>query len=101
MVTFNNRIAVSPFKDRHVKTKVTGGVAVIENKTILDELEVVFKSHDAYFLDIGDKVYVRGDAYAHQWAKEVYELNGIKYILIPKDFVMAYKHVKDAKNENL
>lgn len=92
----NKRIAVEPFPTRSVDVKVKSGFGTVVQKTELVPLKVVFATEasdrqtpaaSALTLLEGDTVYVRGEAVAHQWAAEVYDLEGKKFIFLPEDFV--------------
>lgn len=83
----NKVVATEPFKEIAAKQKVTGGIAVIDNKVSLVPLKVVFSSP---LFTAGDIVWVHGDVVSkHRWAKEVYRVNEHEFILVPEEFVMV------------
>ena len=88
----NKKIPCTPFEDMSVKKSVEGQgtikVARIENQKALVGLKVLARSLDVP-VSPGDTILVRGDLFAMPWAKEVHELDGVKYILVPFDRVEA------------
>jgi len=88
---YNNRIAVEPFKSKGLEQKISNGFATITQQVELIPLRVVFGSSptaDRDSIHSGSVVYVRGDATRHQWAKEVHEVAGEKFIFLPLDAVV-------------
>jgi hypothetical protein len=87
------KVAVASFPDMSVKTTVRGAgsvkVAYIENKTELVHLPVLFYTEDARF-GPGDTVLVRGSHFTAPWAKEIFEHDGQKFILVPETYVEAF-----------
>lgn len=92
------KVAAEPFPDTHVKTNLVGegkfGVAKINNtKTELVKLKVVVDSgikgptNELVYLTPDEVVYVRASDYVLPWAKDVFELDGKKFILVPADRV--------------
>jgi hypothetical protein len=84
------KIAVTPFPDMSVKTSSQGTgsvkVARIDNKITVVPLTVLFPSEDSRFFT-GDVVFVKGNNYTLPWAKDVYEVDGRSFILIPDSVV--------------
>ena len=88
--TTKGRVATEPFPDMSVKISRQGvgpvKVARVENQVTLVPLKVLFRSEDGRFLS-GQTVYVRGNLYTQPWAKEMQEISGIKFIVVPENFV--------------
>lgn len=91
----NKKVAVEPFQVKGVEVKVSSGFGTVSQKTELTPLKVIFPNEatdrpdsDKLVLYPGNTVYVRGEASAHQWAKEVFELNGKKFIMLPEDMIV-------------
>lgn len=100
-ITTYDRVAVEPFPDTHVKTDLIGpgkfGVAKINNtRAELIRLKVVFRS--CFSTKVSQiilnpdtasygGIYVRASDYSLPWAKDVFELEGKKFILVPADRV--------------
>jgi hypothetical protein len=79
----NNRVAVEPFRtDAVEKTGVKSGFVTVKQKTELTKLQVVFNSGD---IKAGDWVYVRGDLCVDANARQIFEIDGKRFILIPLD----------------
>lgn len=76
----NNFVGVEPFKTNTVEKKTTNAFAVAQQKVDLTPLKVV---HGTENIPTGATVYVRGDLCAEPDGKKVYEIDGVKFILIP------------------
>jgi len=87
--TVNGLVACTPFPTRHVEKKRVGGMVLISNTLELQQLEVVFlASGDGCKQFIpGVKVWVRGDLYTQQWAKDVFTVGDKTFILVPKTMI--------------
>lgn len=86
MKTVNKVVACTPYPTREVKVETKGGLPVVKQFKELTRLSVVFNTDDDEYV-AGDEVYVRGDSMKHPHATEVYELNGIPFVLVPYEFV--------------
>jgi len=100
MIRVTNRfVATEPFPVQHITGTAKGGLAFMDQKIQLTRLEVVVASS----CQVGDEtvplpsdnfsenpafVYVRADQFAQSWAKQVYELNGKPFILVPCESVV-------------
>lgn len=86
----NKKVAVEPFPSTSIETKNRAGFTTVIQKTELIPLKVVFSSLTPQGLgvDPGHVVYVKGETTQHQWAKEVFELDGKKFIFIPEESVV-------------
>lgn len=82
---YNNNIAVKPFPSTSVEGKVNKGFAVVLQKATYTPLEVIFGNGKTIFP--GDVVYVRGDTCKMPFANEVVEIEGVKCILLPEEYV--------------
>jgi hypothetical protein len=98
MVTQNNWIAVTPFAQVGIKTRMSPGLALMEHTVELQKLTVVFELQDDQFRTIfvpGDEVFLKSDAQKHQWMSEVYTApDGTKYILIPRNLIVGVNYRK-------
>lgn len=82
----NDTVAVEPFPKSSEPTQVTkSGFTRDTRKCTLAALKVVFGNEH---FPVGSTVYVRADQQVQQWAKDVYELDGHPFILIPKTAVL-------------
>lgn len=84
--TVNSRVACEPLPQGYttVRTEMHGRISLLKNKGLVP-LQVIFSS-DKYAP--GDVVYVRGDVTHHPWSKEVYEVDDVKFVLVPEEFVV-------------
>lgn len=84
------RVAVEPFPATS-KTEVRGGVLQPMNQSSLISLFVVFDGNAKDGpLSPGDKVHVRSKlAHTTTYAKDVFEIEGKKFILIPEEEVLV------------
>ena len=80
----NRLVACTPFEKRSVETVVNSGFATVKNKATLVPLTVIF-GNDVY--PHGSVVYVKGDQINAPWVKEVFELRGQAFVLVPHDQV--------------
>lgn len=82
----NKRVAVEPFPTTERKAEVRGGVLQPMNQSALTGLKVVFPTTA---LGEGFLVYVRTRlATSSTYAKEVFEVEGRKFILIPEEEIV-------------
>lgn len=88
MRTVNDCVAVTPFETTSVRVEVKNGVAVIKQKKELTRLEVVLDSDDGAFVR-GSSVWVRGECMKHEYAKEIFENDGLRFVLIPRGEIRA------------
>jgi hypothetical protein len=88
MKSFNKFIATKPIEKQAAKVaKVVAGMSIIDDKLSLLPLEVAFESGE---FKVGDVIYVDGNnASNHQWSKNVFELEGKSFILVPDTFVLV------------
>lgn len=89
-------VAVKPATTTAPKQKNVGGVVFAEFKTGLVEFEVVadgvvgFAGGGVAWLRPGDVIYVTSQALASfPWGKEVFEVEGTSFIVVPPEFVVA------------
>ena len=85
MKTTNKKIATTPFESRSLKVEVRGGMAVIKQKSGLTALKVLFDADD--YLK-GDTVYLRAECMKHNYAGEIYEVDGVSFILVPVESIV-------------
>lgn len=82
----NRRVAVSP-PNFAVEKDIKHGVALAKQKFSLAETTVIFADVENTIPE-GTKVYLRGDTMIQGWAKEVYELDGKKFIVVPFEYIV-------------
>lgn len=87
----NNKVALSPFPTQSVEKENKGGFVVVKQKVSLTPLRIVFGNENVegtmVYAPTGAVAYVRGDSVTLPWAKEVFEIEGQKFILAPLDAV--------------
>ncbi len=67
----------------------TGSVTSLMSKNEdLKPLMVVF-NHSLFGLEPGDSVYLRPESYAAPYMGIIYQINGVKFVLVPKETVIA------------
>lgn len=86
--TMNKRVACAPFERTSIEVANPRGFAVVKQKQELTQLKVVFDTDDETF-HVGDRIAVFGSSCAAAWAKEVYEIGGKKFILVPVGEIVA------------
>lgn len=86
-----NKVALTPFPTLAVEKQNTTGFVTVKNKLTLVPLKVVFGNENAdgtpIYAPTHSTAFVRGDSVTQPWAKEVYEVNGIQFIIAPIDAV--------------
>ncbi|NBT57434.1 hypothetical protein EBT16_01495 [bacterium] len=87
-LSVNENLAVEPFPTNQVEKEVKNGLAFVKQKSSLQPLKVVFSDFSKTEYAVGYTVYVRADQCVSTWAKDVFELNGKKFILVPKNQVI-------------
>lgn len=91
----NKKLAVTPFPIKGAEIKVKNGIGSIQQKLELVELTVVFGGTvDGVKLVPGDTVFVRGETQVHAFAKEEYEVDGAKCILLDTALVVMCRTTK-------
>ena len=94
LIPVNGLIACEPPASTQAAVKVQGGFGRVQQKTQLTALKVVFgndclPSQAKILVPTGWVAYVSGEQVAaHQWAKQVYEHEGVKFILVPESVVL-------------
>lgn len=89
-------VAVEPFPKLHNEKTLKSGIAMVDRKVTLQRLNVVFSPQYVMggtqkgLAQITDQnsVVVRSDLTVHSFAKEVFELEGREFILIPIEHVL-------------
>jgi len=99
MFTYNKLIACTPFPKPQAPTKnaVVGGFALIEKKTLLQELKVVARCAEGPFSELKQQasVFVRAEAADQKWAKEVHVVDGLEFILVPESVIQLVRVEKE------
>ena len=92
IVTISRDIAAEPIPPQQVKTTVSGGFAMSEQKLVLAPLKVVFGTEiDGKQIKRGDVIYIRGEAYATKWSKIIYRVDEEEFILVPVGEVILHE----------
>jgi hypothetical protein len=102
-------VACTPFENPETKTDVKGGLVFITQKNELSKHKVVFDNHDRNLFgsgggesySAGDTVWVRGEMFKHQFAKEIFEVEGKKFILIPTDLILVKRRETEDYREEV
>lgn len=82
----NKKVAVEPFPVVEKRAEIKGGVLAPINQSALTGLKVVFPSST---YEVGATVYVRTKLQTGStYAREIFEVNGTKFILIPEEEVI-------------
>ncbi len=87
--TVNKKLAVAPFAIREVKTKRVSGVALMEHLVQLEKTTVLFPNQLG--VPPGTVIYVAGENVKHKWASEVFTHDGVQFIVLPEDLVIAFE----------
>lgn len=94
LIPVNGKIACAAPESVGVRVKVQGGFGRVEQKTALTSLKVVagnerIWSAPSVWAPTGSTVYVSGEQLAaHAWAKQVYEHEGVKFIMVPESAIV-------------
>lgn len=95
----NKRIALEPFPDDVQPKRVVNGVLMVMARQDTVGLRVVFGNEN--FLQ-GHICYVRSDRKSTStWGKEIREVDGFKFILVPEDEVILVDQNPWLKSEPL
>lgn len=86
--TYNNLVACSAFPKQNMERVVKSGIAMIDKKVQLQDLNVALSATVningvSCEINPGTKIWVRGDQVTMPWAKEVYSVDGLEVILVP------------------
>jgi hypothetical protein len=90
-------VAVEPPSTTAVVQKKVGGMVVTELQSGLRELKVVTNTtirlqFDPITLKSGDSIYVNSVSISkYPWSKDVYEVDDLKFIVVPYEFVVAVR----------
>lgn len=92
MIVPNRRAACEPFQSLSLE-KEGRAFATVKEKTALLPLKVVMNTvsedgREKYH--VGDTVWVRGDVKTMAWVKEVFEIAGQKFILVPEECIQVH-----------
>lgn len=93
--SFNKQVACEPIANRTVASEIKSGFAVVKNKVELVKLKVLFGTDmvaGEKYLAPGTFIYIKGDAVNHDFAKTVYTVYGVSFILIPLQFVQMVEN---------
>jgi hypothetical protein len=88
-------IPCAPFPTNSVEVEETKGFARAKQKSRLTELNVVLvaqfvipNSNETTWLLPGNSIVVRSETNHSQWAKEVFTMDGVEFILVPATSVV-------------
>lgn len=84
--TLNKKVACEPFPEMAVEKETRGGMVVPKQRGALTKLRVVFGDDGDFYC--GSFIWVRSESFIQQWAKDVYELDGKRFILVPADAIL-------------
>ena len=87
----NGKVACSEFPSLSVETEIKGGMLVPKQRGSMTQLTVVFDSGKQYggpWFPKGTKIWVRADCFKLAWARDVLDLNGQKFVLVPEDQIL-------------
>jgi hypothetical protein len=87
----NKKIACEPFPSTVVEKEIKNGMVIAKQKNTLQKLKVVF---DSGSLLVGSFIWVKSEMFQAFWAKEIYEINEIKFILVPEEQVVLVEKVR-------
>ena len=86
--TFNGVVACEPYKTHSTEIQIKNGWAKAQTKESLMSLKVVFDYHkDDLMLCKGDSIVVKAETSLLPFAKVEYELEGVKFVLIPVNHI--------------
>lgn len=88
---YNKFIATEPWPEDEQKPKAvaTSGFAVVKNKAALKGLKVMVGNNE--YVE-GSTVFVRAELYTHGFAKEVFEVDGKRMILLPVEHILFARY---------
>ena len=88
-LVLNGKVACEPFVTNSVEKEIRNGIAIPKQRGTVTQLRVVMTSpgKETVFA-VGDRIYLRAEQFHLNWAKEVFEVNGVKFILVPESEVL-------------
>ena len=93
--TINGQVAIAPIAAVKLEAEIKGGFATISQKHNLIAAEMILDfAGNGSFYKAGDyRVLLKGDAAFTPWAKQVFEHDGVKFVLAPIGFVIGFVRV--------
>ena len=90
--TINGQVAISPIAAVKLEAEVKGGFATINQKHNLTVADLILDfGGNGSFYKAGDyKVLLKGDSAFTPWAKQVYEHDGVKFVLAPIGSIVGF-----------
>ena len=82
---YKGNVATKPFEKKAVEVRIKNGVGLIDQKTSLEGLEVVFG--DGQAIEPADTVWVRPDG-VKSWGKDEFEILGQKVVICEPRFII-------------
>jgi hypothetical protein len=91
MVTANNQVACAPISTSIEHEKHTGFVVVKQKNQLIPTVVVCGPVSDLDYT-AGSTVYLRGESINAPWAKIVYTVKGVSFILVPVSEILLIDH---------
>jgi hypothetical protein len=94
----NKFLVTEPCPTTSVKVQERKGFAGIEQRVTLTPLRLLAQPRSDKLPDwvtVGDIVWVKGDFCATVFAKEVLEMDGVHFILVPDDRIVGISDIND------
>lgn len=88
-IIYGNFIAIEPPVHSKVEAEIVGGIAITAQRINLIKQKVKL-AQTALSLVPGDEVIIQADIVLEPWAKRVFNLNGVSFVLIPIDRIIGY-----------
>jgi hypothetical protein len=90
----NGKVACAPFVSMSVEKEIRGGMACPKQRGTMTKLEVVLDSGKGAgnWYSKGSSVWVRAEQFQLQWAKDVFDLDGTKFILVPEEQILLVQY---------
>lgn len=89
--SINKVVACTPFKNKGPSMKIESAFGTYEQKSSFEKLQVLFGAADldkGPYLAEGTSVLVRAEDFRANWANAEYEYEGVKFILVPLQFIV-------------
>lgn len=93
MFTKKGYLAIRQPEAKKIESVVKGGIALVSQRVNLIEVPLLLNYElDGAKLQGGKSVIIlKGDAGFQEWAKKVYTLNDLEFVLCPEAAVIGYK----------
>ena len=93
MISLNGLVAIEPIAAAKIETDTTGGFATIKQKRnlIASTLVMDYVMGEDVFGAGEARALLKGDSAFSSWAKEVFEHDGVKFVLAPLSAVVGFE----------